>query len=125
VPLVANIAGIAQSVRNRAHEPLIASRQCRSLEKHAVRERVWAEQAVRLGAALGKKPEDITLSRACSFRQRREKLDHIIKSKPVYERVPGDTYWQLSLRNANAYYIPVGNDFSGAQYFTPCHKLSQ
>lgn len=75
---------------------------------------------MRLGAALGKNPEDVTLSRAFSFRQRREKLDHISKSQPVYERVPGATYWRLSLRDANAYYIPVGNEFSGAHVFAAC-----
>jgi hypothetical protein len=94
---------------------------CSNLEKHEAREALWAAQAVRLGAALGKKPEEVTLTRAFEFRQRREKLDHIDKSKAVHERVPPDTYWQLTLRDAYARYIPIGNEFSGALR-CPCRK---
>jgi hypothetical protein len=69
---------------------------------HARREDAWATEAVYRAAAQGKKPEDVTLSRAFQFRKRREKLDHINSSKPVFDRVPGPAYWQMSLRGANA-----------------------
>lgn len=74
----------------------------------------WAKQAVQLGARSGKQPEDVTLTRAFQFRRKREKLDHIFKSKPVFERVTGPTFWQISLRNAFSRYVPVGHEFSGA-----------
>ena len=86
---------------------------CRSLQKHAAREEFWATQSVRLAATHGKEPSDVTLSRAFDFRQRREKLDLIGKSKPVHARVTSATFWQLTLRNAYTRWIPIGNEFSG------------
>lgn len=88
---------------------------CRTLAAHAKLEMHWAKQAVQLGARSGKQPEDVTLTRAFAFRRKREKLDHIFKSKPVFERVTGPTFWQISLRNAYARYVPVGHEFSGAR----------
>jgi hypothetical protein len=87
---------------------------CRILEKHAAREALWASHVVRLGAQFGKKPQDVTLARVFEFRQRQEKVNHIEKSRPAFERVTGATYWQISLRNAYSRYIPLGNEFSGA-----------
>lgn len=66
-----------------------------------------------MGAALGKDPKDVALARATEFRKRREKLDHILKSKPVHDRVPGSIFWQLTLRDAYTHFIPLGNEFSG------------
>lgn len=89
--------------------------QCRVLAKHGAREAHWAAQSVRLGVQFSKKPEDVTLTRAFQFRQRREKVDHIDKSKPVFERVTGSTYWMISLRNSYSQYVPLGNEFTGTQ----------
>lgn len=74
----------------------------RTLAKHKEYEETWAIQAVHLASRLGKQPEDVALSRAFKFRKRREKLDHLHKSKPVYERLPGHLYWQVSLRECHS-----------------------
>lgn len=74
----------------------------RTLANHKDYEETWAIQAVHLAARLGKQPDDVALSRAFKFRKRREKLDHLHKSKPVHERLPGHLYWQISLRDCHS-----------------------
>jgi hypothetical protein len=74
----------------------------RVLAKHQEYEERWALQAVQLAAKYGKQPEDVALSRGFKFRKRREKLDHLHKSKPIHERLPGHLFWQVCLRNAYA-----------------------
>lgn len=76
----------------------------RTLAKHREYEEAWAIQAVHLASRLGKQPDDVALSRAFKFRKRREKLDHLHKSKPVHERLPGHLYWQVSLRECHSRY---------------------
>ena len=84
------------------HDPIkrICFCSCRVLAKHLALEETWASQAVTLAAKYGKQPADTALARAFNFRKRREKLDHIHKSKPVHERIGSDVFWQISLREA-------------------------
>eukprot|EP00892_Ulva_mutabilis_P008865 jgi/Ulvmu1/6350/UM029_0058.1 len=97
---------------------LEATRDSRTLAKHQALEQAWATQSVNLAAQYGKQPAETTLARAFSFRKRREKLDHIHKSKPVYERVSSDVFWQISLREAYSRYLQIGHEFSGLYVHT-------
>lgn len=93
----------------------------RILAKHKDYEEKWAIQAVHLASRLGKQPEDVALSRAFKFRKRREKLDHLHKSKPVYERLPGHLYWQVSLRNCHSRFVHSSLCLKPCR--SPCHLM--
>ena len=116
--------------RERAEEEedesdmLVCDRVVEQREAHALRnwkqmQITWSKAKKVLAKKLKKHPDDLVLSRAEEFREKREEYDLIDNATPFHLK-HGSEYWMMSLRGMGTRFVPVGNIFSGL--FCPVHE---
>jgi 3-phosphoglycerate kinase len=105
-------------------EMLVCDRVVEQREAHALAnwkkmQVKWAKFKDHMSRALKKHPDDLVLSRAEEYREKREEYDLIDNATPFHLK-HGSEYWMMSLRGVGTRYVPVGNIFSGL--FCPVHE---
>ena len=103
---------------------LVCDRVVEQREAHALKnwmkmQVTWSKAKKVLAKKLKKHPDDLVLSRAEEFREKREEYDLIDNATPLHMK-HGSEYWMMSLRGVGTRYVPVGNIFSGL--FCPVHE---
>ena len=101
---------------------VVEQRESNALKAWNETQEHWKRLRLSLAKRIGKHPDDLVLSRAEEYREKREEYDLLEKATPFHQK-HGSEYWQMSLRGLGTRYVPVGNIFSGL--FCPVHEDKQ
>ena len=91
---------------------IVSRRETNALKKWKKIQKTWRTFRTNMAKSLGKHPDDLVVSRAMEYREKREEYDMLEGATPA-DLKHGSEYWMMSLRGMGTRYVPVGNIFSG------------